>query len=218
MKFKSTKLRMTYTVICTLVIAAGFSGCKKKEAAPGPQACFTSDKDKALVGDIVTFSNCTSNANHYEWDFGDGTYATIDAPSKVYTAAGTYKIRMTAFGDNGQSNATKNILVGYPYVDKVVINSININSSTPIDSIQVYFNNGSVPDANAVKPAFPLTLPISRLYPVGFGVQNACVVFVYYGRSYYYETITFTPDKYSNVSHGTEHNGDINMDVYWKIQ
>ncbi len=60
-----------------------------------------------------TFSNTSTNATNYEWDFGDGNMSTEESPVHVYETAGEYVITLTANNDVGLSTTfskTINIL------------------------------------------------------------------------------------------------------------
>jgi len=47
----------------------------------------------------VSFSNYTSGATHYMWDFGDGTTSETENPVHVYTEPGLYTITLTAHNE-----------------------------------------------------------------------------------------------------------------------
>lgn len=55
--------------------------------------------------ETVTFSNATTNATSYEWDFGDGspifTTGSLANFTHDYTSYGTFNVTMTATGANG---------------------------------------------------------------------------------------------------------------------
>lgn len=64
----------------------------------------------------VTFSNFSQNATSYVWDFGDqvGT-STDESPVYIYTASGTYTVKLTATDAAGESaESTKDITITDP--------------------------------------------------------------------------------------------------------
>lgn len=67
-----------------------------QQVAPDPVAAFDVDDRKPQVGQEVSFSNSSTNATGFEWDFGDGTTSTDASPSHTYTRAGTYTVELLA--------------------------------------------------------------------------------------------------------------------------
>lgn len=68
-----------------------------------PVAGFTT----SVSSRTVSFSNTSSNAVTYSWDYGDGTpTATGAALPHTYAAAGTYSVKLTASGALGDYNKT----------------------------------------------------------------------------------------------------------------
>lgn len=64
-----------------------------------PKAFFTaSGENVELSGGeaTVSFINLSQSATEYSWDFGDGTFSLLKDPVKVFTAAGTYRVRLIA--------------------------------------------------------------------------------------------------------------------------
>jgi hypothetical protein len=53
----------------------------------------------SIVNDTVSiyFTNSSTNASSYLWDFGDGAEATSTNASHIYTGAGTYTVKLSAF-------------------------------------------------------------------------------------------------------------------------
>ena len=52
-----------------------------------------------------SFTNASTGATSYEWDFGDGNVSTEESPTHVYDSPAEYTITMTAFNDVGLSTA-----------------------------------------------------------------------------------------------------------------
>jgi len=63
-----------------------------------PAAAFTFSPSGLYT---YTFVNASLNATSYLWDFGDGQASTIANPVHVYSAAGTYTVKLTAANDCG---------------------------------------------------------------------------------------------------------------------
>jgi hypothetical protein len=61
-----------------------------------PQISFGSDINSGCGPLTVNFSNNTTNAISYSWDFGDGNTSTHPSPSHTYTSSGTYTVTLTA--------------------------------------------------------------------------------------------------------------------------
>ena len=71
-----------------------------------PTAGFTYVKD----GNTVTFTNTSSNATMYSWDFGDGNTSMEENPVHTYTGDGDYTVTLTASDDNAQSDQTSDVI------------------------------------------------------------------------------------------------------------
>ncbi|MEW5956352.1 MAG: PKD domain-containing protein [Chloroflexota bacterium] len=55
----------------------------------------------------VTFTNSSTNATDYLWDFGDGASLTVANPTHVYDQAGVYTVTLTASGPGGSDTLTR---------------------------------------------------------------------------------------------------------------
>lgn len=49
------------------------------------------------MGDTASFTNNSVNGNTYHWSFGDGSTSTASNGTHLYTAPGTYTVRLSAF-------------------------------------------------------------------------------------------------------------------------
>lgn len=49
----------------------------------------------------VTFTNSSTNASTYSWDFGDGSGSTIANPSHLYASSGAYQVKLVVGGPAG---------------------------------------------------------------------------------------------------------------------
>lgn len=62
-----------------------------------PQAAFT----YSVNGTTISFTNNSTQAGFFQWDFGDGIQASGLAPVHIYSNSGVYQVCLTALGDLG---------------------------------------------------------------------------------------------------------------------
>ena len=74
---------------------------------PKPVAGFTG----AIDGLRIDFTNTSTNALTYSWDFGDGSSSTQANPSHTYAAAGAFTVVLTATNDAGSSSFSQEFTV-----------------------------------------------------------------------------------------------------------
>lgn len=59
----------------------------------------------------VTFTNNSTDAQTYVWEFGDTQTSTDKDPVYDYAEAGTYSVKLTAMGQGGENSVTKDVTV-----------------------------------------------------------------------------------------------------------
>jgi hypothetical protein len=79
-----TKFFSTYVMPVVLMTWCG--ACKKDGAKPQADIFYSTSLD----GYTVTFTNQTTGAASYKWDFGDGASSTDESPSHTYPGKGKY--------------------------------------------------------------------------------------------------------------------------------
>ena len=73
----------------------------------------------SIDGKEVTFTNASTNASTYSWNFGDGSaLSTEESPVHLYDADDTYSVTLTVNGD-ASSSMTKDVEIGAPLVTEV---------------------------------------------------------------------------------------------------
>ncbi|MCB9234254.1 MAG: M4 family metallopeptidase [Bacteroidia bacterium] len=77
----------------------------------------------------ANFSNLSTNAGTYTWDFGDGNTSTVASPTHVYATWGTYTVSLIANG--GACGNDTMLKVAYVHVDSNISCSVNLNPSGP---------------------------------------------------------------------------------------
>lgn len=71
---------------------------------PNPVASFTYRPDPPRDNTPFDFTNNSSGATTYLWDFGDGFYSTDKDPSHLYQETGTYNVCLIAYNEFGCSD------------------------------------------------------------------------------------------------------------------
>jgi PKD repeat protein len=72
------------------------------QCTPDPTACFTTTSESIdngynpIVGEDITFENCSEEADSYYWDFGNGEISTDAKPKYTYEEGGEYTITLEA--------------------------------------------------------------------------------------------------------------------------
>lgn len=159
-------MKKTLTLVITVAVWIGTlslsSGCKKNN---GPTGCISASTDTTSLNQIVNFTNCTTGAIAYLWNFGDGNTSNEFSPSHVYTSGGTYTVTMTPTGPSG---------AGTPGSIKIVVRSggtwsfqgtnhspflcvadrtrnyiIADDSTSSVQAALVIYFNGPLPTSNA---------------------------------------------------------------------
>lgn len=101
-------------LLCLLFLGLCAIACTDDDTVglkPVPE--FTQDKFIVEVGDLVSFTDRSTDAESYLWDFGDGNSSTLANPKHTYADTGDYVIRLTITSETGSRvAATSEIKVG----------------------------------------------------------------------------------------------------------
>jgi len=85
-------------IVCSLILIS----CSKAN----PEACLTVPLT-GKVGTSITFTSCSVNAHHEEWDFGDAATSTGATVTHSYNKAGTYVVKLTALNEDKSKSDSK---------------------------------------------------------------------------------------------------------------
>lgn len=89
------------------ILAFILLSCEKAEM---PMALF----DYQIDGITVQFTNYSTDATTYMWDFGDGNTSTEENPLHVYAESGNYIITFTATGEGGSKTIKEMLKIQKP--------------------------------------------------------------------------------------------------------
>jgi PKD repeat protein len=102
MRTKKIKAMKTLKVIVTVFLAAiAISSCTKE-----PSASFTVSSKLVSTNENVKFTNTSTDADHYQWEFGDGLTSSDANPTHAYSKEGTFTVKLTAFSANNKKSST----------------------------------------------------------------------------------------------------------------
>jgi len=139
----------------------------------------------------ATFTNLSSGGSTYIWDFGDASSSTLASPTHVYTAAGTYNVKLTVTNSNNCTDVfTKQLVVytnpvaNFTFIDRCVGQTTQFtNTSTGANDVYWQFGDGfSSNDANPTHDYFApgiynVTLNIESVNGCSNSVTKAVNVF-----------------------------------------
>ncbi len=91
-----------------------YTGCSSPVTPPDAQ--FTiNNASQCLTGNSFVFTNTsTGTGNSYVWTFGDGTSSTATSPTKTYSVAGTYNVKLKATNAGGSDSIVHTVTVQVP--------------------------------------------------------------------------------------------------------
>lgn len=139
LNYTTTGVDSTYNI--TLVISAA-NGCSDSVmhsvlVHPNPVAAFTPNNFTVCANIPVVFSNNSTGATSYNWNFGDASTSTAINPSHTYTTPGTYTVQLTATSAFGCTNTTQQIIT----IDSVPV--VSFLNSTECLGFATQFTNTS---------------------------------------------------------------------------
>ena len=103
--------RLSSGLFILLALIMLCSGCKKENKTPAPVADFSYVVENVPAPAEVTFTNSSSNAAGYSWDFGDNATSTEANPHHTYVTGGTFTVKLKATGDGGINSVEKTVII-----------------------------------------------------------------------------------------------------------
>ncbi|MFV0291483.1 MAG: PKD domain-containing protein [Mangrovibacterium sp.] len=100
--------------------ACGNDGGETPEVLPVADFTFVVEEGTGKV----SFTNSSTNATSYEWEFGDteNSVSSAENPTFTYLASGDYSVTLTAIGENNKLNSKTQTVTVEIIVPKVEIN------------------------------------------------------------------------------------------------
>ncbi|MEQ9052541.1 MAG: PKD domain-containing protein, partial [Marinoscillum sp.] len=93
----------------TIILTSSIPGCEDQTQQtitinPSPTANFSANS--VCQNESMQFTNTSTDAISYLWDFGDGFTSTDENPSHIFTEAGNYLVDLTAANEDGCDQTT----------------------------------------------------------------------------------------------------------------
>lgn len=155
-----------------------------------PQAAF-SFTNNGCVSDSVRFTDNSNSGGRniikWSWDFGDNSTGSIKNPSHLYTAAGSYPVKLSIITDIGclSDTVTNTVALTSPPVARFGVSSplcagssVTFSDSSTIVSGTLTkwtwnFSNGNPPVIATTNAAQTTTYATAATYPVSLVVETA---------------------------------------------
>ena len=115
----TSKMQKHYHYFGLFIALLFVSACGNKK----PTASFTADPLKVKLGQPVTFTDNSSNANRYLWNFGDGIERNDQREQKyAYSVPGSYTAVLTVWNkkEKKEASSTVSITVEPPTKDDIL--------------------------------------------------------------------------------------------------
>jgi len=120
---QSGTLEDGFTVVCSLTVAADFSGTSTTGCAP-----LTVDFSDSSTGNVLSWL----------WNFGDGDTDTVQNPTYIYTNPGTYTVSLIVSDTCGSDTEIK---IGYIVVGNTPTANFTVDNQTPCSGTAVQFTS-----------------------------------------------------------------------------
>ncbi len=104
----------TYTVKLTVTSANGCVETLSKQLVIHANPVSSFNAADRCIGQAINFTNASTGAADYNWQFGDGNSSNQVNPSNNYTAPGSYTVSLTVKTLNGCANSSSKTVVVYP--------------------------------------------------------------------------------------------------------
>jgi gliding motility-associated-like protein len=131
----------TYQVTLTVTNAGGCSSTVSNSviAYNAPIVSFTANPMIGFEPLVVDFTNTSTGASNYSWNFGDGnsTYGNFTQVSNTYQNYGVYTVTLSAIENGCVDTATLTIVVN---INAISYQIPNVFTPNPGDDVNSFFN------------------------------------------------------------------------------
>lgn len=114
LKLKTLKFLASLTAILCIVIFV--PACTDPDEDPMEDntplvSSFDIPSDVLYPGTSIKFTNNSTGADSYDWNFGDGASSDVKTPSHTYSKSGTFTVTLKAINGTEETSSSKSIVV-----------------------------------------------------------------------------------------------------------
>jgi PKD repeat protein len=102
---------------------------------PSAQGAYTAS------GNVATFTNTSTGATSYSWDFGDFSNSSAAAPVHAFASNGDYSVVLTAINGNCTDTTVLTVAITVSVEEMIGFGNINVYPNPASESITVSFDN-----------------------------------------------------------------------------
>lgn len=110
--------------------------CETVSVSGLPTAAFNYE----VSNGVLTFTDSSSDATSWSWNFGDGTTSTDQNPEHTFAADGEYEVCLSAGNTIGENEHCETIAVSIVGLNDAVFNNISIMPNPAINFVNVEFS------------------------------------------------------------------------------
>lgn len=169
---KFFRLLLSVLSVSSVVSCSLFDALDKEDNTEiiRPNAVFSCEKE-VFKGDDVVFQNNSTDADRFEWSFGDGAESIDENPTHVFKKCGCYTVRLKAY--KGEEYNEDSELI------RVTSKTIEVTSISAVKKGAQYFPSGKYVNGNRYKYEFTIDFKGSW-----YGYKSASRFGVNSGNSY----------------------------------
>jgi len=169
----------TYTVTLIAGNGVGSTSASRSITVSASGTSLAAHFSTLVLGQSVTFTDTsTGGPTFWAWNFGDGQTSSVQTPTHVYSAAGTYTVTLTASSNAGSSTISGPVTVapaaptaGFNALRPTTANTLVFTDASPGTPTSWSWTFGDGTTATTQNPAH--TYAAAGTYTVTFTAANA---------------------------------------------
>lgn len=105
-------MKHKFLFFATGILIIIFSACQKDL----PTASFSHSSDSYEEGDTINFTSTSTNADNFDWDFGDGSTSSVENPWHIFNTTGSFDVSLKVTNADGSDESSSTVTIKDPTV------------------------------------------------------------------------------------------------------